>query len=192
MKIRIVYLVIVCCMTAALALPAAAQQMPAPGPRGATPSDEKREEVRKKMQSIRIARLTEELKLSEETAAKFIPIITMLDKNRRELMRENHKIMKEIRSALKDPKPDEHKLKASMDKFEKNHQDMKALQDKEIDAARANLTVEQQARYLIFHQDFQHEMRGMMEGARDGSGPGRHQGRDREDRQSRSGPPENP
>ncbi|MBS1128688.1 MAG: hypothetical protein H6Q96_1068 [Nitrospirae bacterium] len=60
---------------AALSLPVFAQQGHLRGPAGGPPSDEQREEVRKKMEAIKMSRLTEELKLDEKTAAKFIPVI---------------------------------------------------------------------------------------------------------------------
>jgi len=160
------------CLTA-LALPAAAQQgMPAPRPREGRPSDQQREEVRKKMEAIRIARLTETLKLDEKTAAKFIPAITSLDQKRRTLLMENQEILREMRGVLAAQTPDEGKLKAAIGRIEKNQHEILSLRNKEFTAIRDNLTVEQQARYLLFHQEFQREMRGLVEGATRGGGRG--------------------
>lgn len=161
------------CLTA-LALPAAAQQRmpPGPAPQGDRPTDEQREEIRKKMEAIRIVRLTEELKLDEKTAARFFPLITALDQKRRTLLRENQDILQEVRTIMSAPSPDESRLKAAINRIEKNHHEMMSLRDKEMDAIKRNLTVQQQARYLLFHQEFQREMRGMVEGVR-GSAPGR-------------------
>ncbi len=159
-------------LLAALSLPAFAQQGPARGPAGGPPSEEQREEVRKKMEAIKVSRLTEELKLDEKTAAKFIPVITSLDQKRRSLMQEDRKAMQELRTELNAQRPDERKLKGAIARIEKNHHEIAALQDKEFEAARENLSVSQQARYILFHQEFQREMRGMVEGAR-GVGPGK-------------------
>ncbi len=173
-----------------LAGSAFAQQQPMAGPMGGQhsddkafadagsdsagpPSEERREAVRKKMDAIRIMRLTETLKLDEETAAKFIPLITSLEQKRRDLMRENLQTMRELREYLASRNPDEKKLKSVMEKIEKNHQETMNLRGKEIEAAKDTLTVEQQARYLLFQQDFMREMRGMISGARGGMGPGR-------------------
>jgi hypothetical protein len=60
-----------------------------------------------------------------------------------------------------------------MEKMEKNNQETMKLREKEIEAAKSTLSVEQQARYLLFQQDFMREMRGMISGARGGMGPGR-------------------
>ena len=155
-----------------MVLPAAALQAPPGAPKSGTPSEAQREEIRKKMEAVKVSRLTEELRLDEKTAAKFIPIITALDQKRRTLMRENRKIMDVLRGQLNDPQPDEPKVKAAVGRLEKNHREIMSLRDKEISAVKDNLTVTQQARYFLFHQDFAREMRGMVEAARRGQGRG--------------------
>jgi len=165
--------VIMTLVLAAMALPALAMQAPPGVPRGGPPSEEQREEIRKKMEAVKVSRLTEELKLDEKTAAKFIPVITALDRKRRVLMRENRLMLEELRNQLSAPQPDENKLKTAVGKLEKNHREIMSLRDKEISAIKDNLTVTQQARYFLFHQEFQREMRGMVESARKGTGKGR-------------------
>ena len=152
---------------------------PGPGgrPGGARPTDQQREEVRKKIEAVRLARLTEELQLDEKTAAKFIPAITAIDQKRRTLMKENQETMRELKIMLHATQPDETKLKAAISAIEKNRREIFSLRDKEFSAARDYLTVTQMSRYLLFNQEFQQEMRGMMEGARShrrgGMGPGK-------------------
>ncbi len=167
---------------AVLALPAAAQQQGVPGPaqrREERPSDQQREEVRKKMEVIRMARLTEALKLDEKTAAKFIPAITSLDQKRRTLLMENHETLREMRGLLAAQPPDTGKLKAAINRIEKNQREILSLRNKEFAAIRENLTVEQQARYLLFHQEFQREMRGLVEEAARSGGRGAASGQGR-------------
>jgi Spy/CpxP family protein refolding chaperone len=159
-------------VVAVLSLPAFAQQVPLRGPAGGPPSDEQREEVRKKMEVVRMSRLTEELKLDEKTAARFIPIITALNQKRRALMKENRHAMQELRTELNATQPDEVRMRTAIGRIEKNQREIASLREKELQAARENLSVAQQARYMLFNQEFVREMRGMMEGAR-GSGPGK-------------------
>jgi Spy/CpxP family protein refolding chaperone len=170
----------------ALAAAAYGQQRPAPDPtagpeddeayadpgsaRGGQASPEKREEVRKKMEAVRIMRLTEALRLDEKTAAKFIPVITALEQRRRELMRDNQENARALREALAFQKPDEKKLKALLEQAARNHQEMMKLREKELDASKENLTTEQQARYVLFQHDFMREMRGMIRALRGGPG----------------------
>lgn len=154
---------------AVLSLPGFAQQGPPRGPAGGPPSDEQREEIRKKMEVVKMSRLTEELKLDEKTAAKFIPVITALDQKRRSLMKENRHSMQELRTELNAQQPDEGRMKAAISRIEKNHREIASLREKELQAARENLSVAQQARYILFNQEFMREMRGMVEGARGSS-----------------------
>jgi hypothetical protein len=174
-------------LLAGIATNAVAQQQ-APGPQGrgagdARPTELQREEVRKKVEAVRLARITEALQLDEKTAAKFIPVITAIDQKRRALLQENQETMRELKIMLHATPPDEAKLKVAIGAIEKNRRDIFSLRDKEFGAARDSLTVTQMARYLLFNQEFQQEMRGMVEGARNprrgdmGPGPGRGPGK---------------
>ena len=162
-------------------LAAGAEAQQAPGPKGGgsgigRPTEQQREEVRKKVEAVRLARLTETLQLDEKTAAKFVPVITAIEQKRRALMKENQETTRELKIMLHANPPDEAKLKIAVGAIEKNRREIVALRDKEFSAAKDNLTVTQMARYLLFNQEFQQEMRGMVEGARHpkrgGSGKG--------------------
>ncbi len=145
------------------------------GPNG-MPSDKKREEVRKKIEAVRMWRLTEELKLDEKTSARLASFLSALDGKRRGFMRERLETMRDLRAILRTGKADEKKMRADLDKLESNRREMEGLQDKEISGIKGLLSVEQQARYVIFQQDFRRELRRMIAGARGGGqamrGPG--------------------
>jgi Spy/CpxP family protein refolding chaperone len=140
------------------------------------PDAKKREEVRKKIETVRMWRLTEELKLDEKTSARLASFLSALDEKRRGLMHERMEAMGDLRTLLKTEKPDEKKLKTDLDKLEKTRREMVELEGKEISGIRDILSVEQQARYVIFQQEFRREMRGMIAEARGGGqgtrGPG--------------------
>lgn len=182
---------IITMLLAGLAAGAQAQQQ-APGPQGGGPrppdgapgdgprydrlTEQQREVVRKKVEAVRLARLTETLQLDEKTAAKFIPVITAIEQKRRQLMKENQETMRELKIMLHATPPDESKLKIAINAIEKNRNEIASFREKEYAAARDHLTVTQMARYILFNQDFQKEMRGMVEGARHsrrGAPPGR-------------------
>ncbi len=139
--------------------------------RGNASSEEKREAVRKKIETVKIWRLTEALKLDPNAAAKLSAFLSSFDARRRDITHAQMADMKELRSSLKSPKPAEAKLRAILEKLEKNHHEMQDLRDREWKGLKEMLTVEQQARYLIFQLDFQREMRDMIAGARRTGGP---------------------
>ncbi|HEY6012196.1 MAG TPA: hypothetical protein VIX18_12090 [Nitrospirota bacterium] len=158
---------------------------PDPGP-GNLPSEERRDEIRKKIEAIRIWRLTETLKLDTETSAKLASVLSSLDQKRRDILREQMETMRTLRETLRSAKPDEAKLKPLLERLESNHRAMQELRNREIKDLKEFLTIEQQARFLVFQQEFQREMRGIIEGARGGgqgkgmmggSGPGMGGGR---------------
>ncbi|HUJ19515.1 MAG TPA: Spy/CpxP family protein refolding chaperone [Nitrospirota bacterium] len=142
------------------------------GPQGRepAPSEAKREAVRKKVEAVRMWRMTEELKLDEKTSTQLASFLSSIEGKRRGLIRAHMNGMKELRAALDAGKPDEGRLKGTIDKIEKNQRAMVDLRQKEIDGIKGMLSTEQQARYLVFQQDFRREIRGMIEGARAGGG----------------------
>ncbi len=146
---------------------------PGRGGPGGGMSEERREEVRKKIEAVRIYRLTEELKLDPQTAAKMAALLGSVEQKRRTIVQEQMGAMRELRDSLRAGSPDERKLKGLLEKLEKNHHEMSEIRDKEMKGLKELLTVEQQARYLVFQQEFMREMRGMIAGARGGGqGPG--------------------
>jgi Spy/CpxP family protein refolding chaperone len=140
--------------------------------RGGPLSEEKREEVRKKINAVRIWRLTETLKLDTGTSAKLSSLLSSLDHQRRDILREQTGTINILKLAVKSPKPDESKIKTSLEKLEKNRHAMQELSNSEMSELKKILTIEQQARYVIFQHEFMHEMRGMIRSAYGNPGKG--------------------
>jgi Spy/CpxP family protein refolding chaperone len=151
-------------------------------PGGSGPmSEEKREEVRKKIDAVRIWRLTETLKLDAGTSSKLSSLLSSVDRQRRDIVREKTGTITILKLAVKSPKPDESKIKTSLEKLEKNRHAMQELSNSEMSELKKILTVEQQARYVVFQHEFNHEMRGMIRSAygnrsKDGMGGGQRSG----------------
>lgn len=139
---------------------------------GDPPSEERREEIRKKIDAIRIWRMTEELKLDSGTSAKLSSLLSPIEQKRRENQREHMETMKNLRQLLRSQKPDEAKIKPLLDKLENNQHSMQELRNAEVKAVKDVLSIEQQARFLVFQIEFEREMREMIAGAR-GGGQGR-------------------
>lgn len=142
--------------------------------RGNTLSEEKREEIRKKIETVRIWRLTEKLKLDTTTSAKLASLLSSFDQQRQVIVREQMATMRELRVSLKSQKPDEARIKTALDKLQKDQHSMQELRDREYGGLKDILTIEQQARFLLFQQEFRHEMQSMISNARSsnrGRGP---------------------
>jgi Spy/CpxP family protein refolding chaperone len=141
---------------------AAAIENPGQPGRGGPMSEEKREEVRKKIDAVRIWRLTEALKLDANTSAKLSSLLSSVDHRRRDILREQSGTISYLRFMVRLPKPDEAKIKASLDKLDKNRLEMQELSNSEINGLKTILTIDQQARYVVFQHEFMREMRGMI------------------------------
>jgi len=168
------FAVLACSML--LSTAAMAQEQSPPGPVGERSAQgAQREEMRRKVETIKMARLTEALKLDEKTAAKFIPAITVIGQKRREQMAEHHQAILDIRQQFGGPATDEKKLKTAMDRVFGSQREMMKLREKEMATIRDNLTLEQQARYVVFQQEFMQEVRDVISGSSPGGRP--HRGR---------------
>jgi hypothetical protein len=130
----------------------------------------------RKVEEVRLARMKEALRLDERTAAKFVPAVAALDARRRSLMAERRQHVFELRKQLEAQHPDRNKLEAILEMLRKNERGQAELRDQERDAAKEHLTVEQQARYVIFQMEFHREVRGLIDEMR-GPRPGREPGR---------------
>jgi len=136
-----------------------------PDGRGGRLSEEKREAVRKKIEAVRIWKLTEVLNLDTATSAKLAAYLASMDQQRMKIFREQMMTMRELRRILKTPKPDEQSLSVSLDKLEKSRHTMQVLRDQELSGLKDILTTEQLARYVLFQQEFQREIREMIDSA---------------------------
>lgn len=144
-----------------------------PGPQGGGIPDERREEIRKKVAAVRIYRLTEELKLNADTSARMAALLGSIDSDRAALVRERREDMRKLRELVAERgRGGERQLREVLDRLERNHRRMTELREREWKGVRDLLTVEQQAQYLLFHQQFLRDMRGMVAGSRGGQGPG--------------------
>jgi len=141
--------------------------------RGKTLTKEQWEEIRKKIETIKIWRLTEKLRLDTTTSAKLASLLGSFDQQRQGIIHEQMETMREMRVFLKAPNIDETKIKADLDKLEKNQHSLQELREKEYSELKNVLTIEQQARFLLFQQEFRRDIQRMISNAR---GNGRDRG----------------
>ncbi len=134
--------------------------------RGEPMSEEKRAEIRKRIEVVRIWRLTEALKLDPKTSAKLSSLLSSLDQQRRDIQREQMETMRTLQLSLKSPKANESSIRTELDKLEKSQRAMQELKNNETSGLKNLLTIEQRGRYVIFQYEFMREMRGMIHGAR--------------------------
>ena len=131
---------------------------------------EKREKIRKRIELIRMWKLTEELDLTEETGAKLFPILHKYDEKRIKLGKERRKITEQLRKALEDEATPDEEIEAAMEKVEKNALAASDLLRQQREELKGVLSPRQQAKFILFQGEFQREIRKLIAEARERRG----------------------
>jgi len=122
--------------------------------------------VWKKLSMLRMWRLTEELDLTQEEAAKVFPIIHKYDKKRASLRKERREILQKLRRTMNEEGGRE-EITALMGRLEANGKKLDQVKEEEWKELKAILPLKKQVRYLLFQERFAREMwRLLREGRR--------------------------
>jgi hypothetical protein len=140
---------------------------PVLGSDGSPQPFEKREKIRKRIELIRMWKLTEELDLTEETGAKLFPILHKYDEKWVKLKEEGRSIMKELRKALKDEATPDEEIEAAMEKVEKNALAASDVLRQRHEELKGVLSPRQRAKFIVFQRRFQREIRKIIAEARE-------------------------
>jgi hypothetical protein len=131
-------------------------------------STEERERVRKRIDLIRMWRLTEELSLDEETGSKLFPLLRKYEEKRRGLARRRGELLFALKEQFKSDRPHEDRIKNILKGWEEIRSDEQDLNRREREDLKGILSIEQQAKYLIFQQEFTREIRRVIADVREG------------------------
>jgi len=136
---------------------------------GEMPGSERAMEM---IRAMRIMRMRERLNLSDEQVAALLPRLSRRDSlmiSHRKAQAEDFQLLKQ---ELAKSNPSESKLKEIMDRLKKeeaeHHQQMTRLRDEMLSV----LSVEQQAKFVIFEVEFEREIRRFIKKVREGHGMG--------------------
>lgn len=149
------------------------------------PSKKQMEKVRKRIETLKMWKLTQALDLDEKTSAQLFPLLSKYEKKRAEIERAMRDDMRELRETLKERR--EGNLKNILDRLEQNHKAAQSIKDEERVELKKILTIEQQARFIIFQQEFDREIRKIIAESRE-----KRPERFGKDRTERPLPPERP
>jgi Spy/CpxP family protein refolding chaperone len=163
--------------TLAFGTPALAQEAPPPPPEKPHTADkiqkpddpEKRKELHRRIMALRMARLTQELDLDEGTAAKLFPLVNRHDEKVSGLLEDRAKALKELAGAVHDDKNDA--FGPLLDKIADCEKAIHEADETVHKKVRDVLTPRQMAQFLIFHEKFQEEVRGLLEDSKHEKAP---------------------
>ncbi len=125
-----------------------------------------REHMWKRIEMMKMWKLTEALNLDEKTAAKLFPMIHEYDQQQWKLRQKRHEIMKDMKAELEKEKPDSATLDKMIDAFKQNERDMVDSRNKALSELSKVLTQEQVAELIVAIPKFEHEVRKWMYEAR--------------------------
>ncbi len=121
------------------------------------PSKKQIEKIRKRIETLKMWRLTKSLDLDEETASKLFPLINQYDKEKLAVQQAMRRDMKELRSAA--DTAGEEKLRGILKRLRESRKRLQEINDEEIEKLREVLSVRELAKFIIFRQDFDREMK---------------------------------
>jgi DNA phosphorothioation-dependent restriction protein DptG len=122
---------------------------------------ERREELRKKVELIWMQKLTEKLNLTEEERAKVFPLFRQYDERQRVLRQENRQLMRELQKML-DDNASEQELKKTIEALEENEHKLQELKEEGFHELAKIISIEKQAKYIVFQARFKHVMDGLI------------------------------
>jgi hypothetical protein len=132
--------------------------------------DKDRTELRERVRMLRMWKLTEFLNLDEKTASLFFPILNKYDNERENLMKERREAVRELRKALRAEKIDPKNLTTLVDRINKVNDEFIGLSRREQAELFKVLTLEQQAKYILFRNDFEKKLGDMLRRSMDQRG----------------------
>ncbi|OPX31535.1 MAG: hypothetical protein B1H40_03840 [Candidatus Latescibacteria bacterium 4484_181] len=116
-----------------------------------------------KIKILRTWKLIEDLRLSEEQAVKFFPLLTEFDTKREELEAQKQQIMDELRVLLSGEKPSAKKIQQLLARLQKNEQELRSTRESFVKKTAAVLSTEQQARLILFEERFRRQLREVIQ-----------------------------
>ncbi len=129
-----------------------------PGP----PEGRMRERVRERIKTIKVWKLTEELKLSQEQSEKFFPIYNRFFNRREEIEQEKRRVMEQLDELTAAEKPNEAEISKCLDKIDGMDQEIQQLKVKFRADLKNILTARQIGRLYLFEVRFMQQMQEIM------------------------------
>jgi hypothetical protein len=125
-----------------------------------------------RVQKIRLDRMKEFLKLDEKTMDMLAPRLNQLDKKKKEIGKERLFLMKQLKQSTKHSTKNE-QLQDTLRRLEENQAALEILNQEHKGLLKTHLTLEQQAKYILFQRAFKEELRDIIQKERGAAKGGR-------------------
>ena len=125
---------------------------------------------RNRARTFLVLRIADALKLNEQGALKVSNVIRQSDEHRRELVQERQALEQKLREALAKQPPDTAELTKLIGQGNDIDQKLALVPEESFHQLQNILTVEQQAKLMLFRRELQGEIRRALQGRRRGRG----------------------
>jgi len=122
------------------------------------PEEGKRERLREEIETMKMWKMLEVLNLTDEQSDKFLPAWRELQKAQKDFREKREDLLKSLEGVLGAEKPDEGKIKDILAQLEKQRSRLDEVQQRFRQKAQEVLTIEQQAKLLLFEDRFEKRM----------------------------------
>ena len=122
---------------------------------------EEMDRERRMLEALRITRMTEVLRLSDEQIAKFIPRLKQIEERQRQLRQERSQRIQRLAESLERKIP-EKDLRAQLDTLEKLEREEMPKIRQMMQGLDSLLNLEQRVRWRVFNERFGEEIREMV------------------------------
>jgi regulator of replication initiation timing len=128
-------------------------------------TQERREELRRKVELIWQQKLTERLNLTDAEKAKVFPLLQEYHERQQALRQENRQLVRELADKISANAP-EKELARTIDALEENEHKLQEVKEEGFHDLARILPVEKQARYIVFQAEFRRELHRLIREAR--------------------------
>jgi len=132
---------------------------------------DKLRDTRDMIEDLRIVRLTKELNLTDQQLAKLLPRMREMQAARQEFQQKRVGLIKDMDDQL-NGMASEKDLQAKLSEMDKLENDFQSKERESRKVMLGQLSVEQQARFFVFQEKFEREIRELIRGVRGGQQPG--------------------
>lgn len=119
--------------------------------------------IRENIETLRMWRLLEILDLSSEQSTQFLPILKEFQDAKRDFRNSRRELLEELESALQSEKTDEKRLRENLAGLDDARKEFQLELEKFLNRSREILTVEQQAKLMLFEERFERRLKESIE-----------------------------
>jgi len=127
---------------------------------------ENRDEALRRIEMLRLFRLTEVLELNEDDAARIFPVIQRYDREYRDIMEKREQLMRELQLQINSGAADPAALGRLVDEILNQEREAMRVRTEQFKELKRILTPEQYAKYLIFDARFREDLSRMLDDIR--------------------------